>query len=377
MKVILISLLLLLSSLVALPLAAADASDYSIEAVYVNGIQAEGNLVQVELGSTVAIQVYLQGTGENTDVRLGAWIGGYEYGSVEETSDVFEIEDGVSYKKTLYIDVPEDLDVSSNEYTLHVEVYDSESRETQEYTLYFEQERHDVIIEDVLFSANSIAPGDYFAVKVRVENQGGKDEDDLKVTVSIPELGVSNRVYMDELLSGDQDDAPSVYLVIPSDASGEYEVLVEVEYNNGYSTVSASDYISVEGEMVYDENTFVSISSITDLLVGEERSYKVQVSNLGESAKTFYLDVDGLDAEYTPRMTVPAGSSGEFVFTLTAEDAGTEYVFVEVSTDEGIVTQELFTVDVEEKSSSAVVLVAVVLAIFVFLFVIWYVVRRE
>jgi len=376
MKVIFISLLLLLSSLFAVPLAAADANDYSIEAVYVNGIQAEGNLVQVELGSTVSIQVYVEGTGERTDVRLRAWIGGYEYGSVEETSEVFEVEDGVSYKKSLYVDIPEDLDVSSNTYTLHVDIYDSESREEKKYTLYFEQERHDVVIEDVLFSANSVTPGDYVGVKVRLENQGEKDEEDLKITVSIPELGISNRVYMDELLSGDQDDASSAYLVIPSDASGDYAVLVTVDYNNGYSTVSETGYISVEGEMVYDENTFVSISSIGTLVVGEESSYKVQVSNLGDSAKTFYLSVDGLDAEYTPRMTIPAGSSGEFVFTLSAEDVGTEYVFVEVSTDEGLVTQKLLTVDVAEKSSAFVVM-SVALAVLVLFGIIWYVIRRE
>ncbi|MEK7529451.1 MAG: hypothetical protein AAB570_00860, partial [Patescibacteria group bacterium] len=279
---------------------------------------------------------------------------------------------GVSYKKTLSLEIPEDLDVSNNEYTLHVEVYDSENKESKTYTLYFEQERHDLSIEDILFSANSVAPGDYFGVKVRLENQGEKDEEDIKITVSIPELGISNRVYMDELVSGDQDDASSAYLVIPTDASGEYEVFVEVSYNNDYSTVSERGYISVEGEMVYDENTFVSISSITDLVVGEESSYKVQVSNLGENAKIFYLDVDGLDAEYIERMTVPAGSSGEFTFTLYPEEEGTEYVFVEVSSDEGIVTQELFTVDVTEKSSAFAIVVSIGLAVLVALGIISY-----
>ena len=354
------SLLVFLLALVgvAFPVQA-DSSSYEISSVYVNGIQAEGNLVQVELGSTAQVQVYLEGTGESTDVRVTTWIGGYEYGSVQEYTDVFYVEDGVSYKKTLYIEIPEDLDVSSNEYTLHVEIYDSEEREEKTYTLYFEQERHDVIVEDVLLSANTVAPGDYLGVKVRVENQGEKDEEDLKVTVSIPELGVSNRVYMDELVSGDQDNAPTAYLVIPRDASGDYAVRVTVAYNNGYSEVTETTYITVEGELMYDENTFVSVSSLTDLTVGEKSSYKVQVTNLGGSAKTFYLTVDGFDAAYDSQITVPAHSSGEFTFTLYPEEAGTEHVFVEVRTDEGLVTQKLFTVDVGEKSNGLVIVFSV------------------
>ncbi|MSR86267.1 hypothetical protein EXS74_02635 [Candidatus Woesearchaeota archaeon] len=358
--------------ILAFPFVSADSSDYEMTAVYVNGIQAEGSTVQVELGTNAQIQIYVQGTGETTDVRVRAWLGGYEYGDIEETTEVFKVEDGVSYKEFLYLTIPDDLDVSSNEYTLHVEIYDGEDKESQEYTLYLEQERHEVSVEDILLSSTTVAPGDYFGVKVRLENQGYKDEEDVKVTVSIPELGISNRVYVDELLSGDQADASTAYLVIPSDAAGAYEVLVTVAYNNGYSEVTGTSYIRVEGEQVYDENTFVSVSSITGLTVGETSTYKVQVTNLADSAKTFYLTVDGLNAEYSSPITVPAQSSGQFEFTLSPESAGSDSVFVEITTDEGLVTQKLLSVDVAEQSASWVLLVSVLLAVLVGLGVLFY-----
>jgi len=250
--------------------AAAESSAYTIDSVYVNGIEVDADTkVQVVLGSTAQIQVYLEGTGERTDVRLRAWIGGYEYDSIESTSDVFEVQDGLAYKKILTLDIPEDLDVSTHEYILHVEVYDSQDKESYAYTLYVEQERHDIVVEDILLSTQSVAPGEYLGVKVRLENQGYKDEEDLKITVSIPSLGISNRVYMDELVSGEQESAQSAYLVIPSDAAGEYEVLVSVEYNNGYSEVVERSFILVSGVRMYDESTFVSISQITGLVVDE------------------------------------------------------------------------------------------------------------
>ncbi|HII14548.1 MAG TPA: hypothetical protein HA360_05750, partial [Nanoarchaeota archaeon] len=124
------------------------------------------------LGSTAQIQVYLEGTGERTDVRLRAWIGGYEYDAIERISDVFEVQDGLAYKKILTLDIPEDLDVSTHEYILHVEVYDSQDKESYAYTLYVEQERHDIVVEDILLSTQSVAPGEYLGVKVRLENQG-------------------------------------------------------------------------------------------------------------------------------------------------------------------------------------------------------------
>lgn len=351
--------------LLSLPAIHADSSDYSIEAVYVNGIQAQDSLVQVELGTNAQIQVYLEGTGDPTDVRVRAWLGGYEYDTVEEMTDVFKVEDGVSYKETLYLAIPDDLDVSSNAYTLHVEVYDGEDKESEEYTLYLEQERHDVSIEDILLSSTMVAPGSYFGVQVRLDNQGYKDESDVKVTVSIPDLGISQRVYIDELLTGDQANSPTAYLTIPRTAAGDYKVLVTIDYNNDYSEITGTSYIRVEGELVYDENTFVSVSSISDLTIGETSSYKVQVTNLGSTAKTFYLTVDGLNAESTSQITIPAQSSGEFTFTLSPETIGSASVFIEVTTDEGLVTQKLMTVDVAEKSNNWIIALSVLFALIV------------
>ncbi len=355
-----------------IPSVYADSNDYEITSVYVNGIQSEGSKVQVEIGTNAQVQIFLEGTGDTTDVRLRVWMGGYEYDTLETISDVFTVEDGVSYKKTIYLSIPEDLDVSNNEYTLYVEIFDSKDKERKSYTLYFEQERHELSIKDILVSSTKVAPGDYLSVKVRLENQGYKDEDDIKITVSISDLGISTRVYIDELISGDQDNAPTAYLVIPSTAAGNYEIVVIVEYNNGYSEFSESRYISVEGELVYDENTYVSVSSISDLIVDETSSYKVQVTNLGDSAKTFYLTIDGLNAEYTESITVPAKSSGEFIFNLSPDNVGSQTIFIEVTTSEKLVTQKLLNVNVTERNSALVYVVSVLLAIIVVFGLIFY-----
>ena len=112
--------------LALVPAVNADSDNYEITKVYINGISpSSGQMVQVERGDTAQITVHLEGTGDTTDVKIKTWIGGYEFDTIEEYTETFDVENGVSYRKTLYLEIPEDLDVSSNEYTLHVEVYDS------------------------------------------------------------------------------------------------------------------------------------------------------------------------------------------------------------------------------------------------------------
>jgi len=352
MKRLILGLLLLM---LAVPFVSADLSaDYDITDVYVNGLKVtEDSLVQVEKGSVAQIVVFVEGTGQTEDVKVRTWMGGYEYGSIEEFSEVFKVQDGVMYKKTLYLTIPKDLNVEDNVYTLHVEVHDAHNRETKEYSLFFEAKRHNVIVKDVLMSSSNVEPGDYLGIKVRLDNQGDRDEDDLAVTVSIPGLGISNRVYLDELEIGDEDETRTVYLTIPNNAQSKtYELRVDVSYDNDNSQSQDVSYLTVDGDGMTDSDAIVSIQTVKGLQVGKENEFKVQVSNFGERSKTFYLEVEGMNAEYGNSILVPGGSSGEFVFTLNPENSGLQTVTVAVSSDEGIVGQKLFNVDVEKKSSS-------------------------
>ena len=118
-------ILAILFAFVVLASFVAASESYDITKVAVNGIEASNdNQVQVELGTSAQVVVYLEGTGDTTDVKVRAWMGGYEYGNLEVFSEMFDVENGVSYKKTLYLEIPSDLEVSDHDYTLYVEIYD-------------------------------------------------------------------------------------------------------------------------------------------------------------------------------------------------------------------------------------------------------------
>src|SRR3989338_4154648 len=263
MKRLVLALMFVLSIL-SVPVLA-DSSNYEITNVGING-QSYQDIVYVERGDSVSVEVYFTGTGETTDVNMKAWIGGYEYDNVQVSSEMFDVQDGVSYKKTLKVEVPEDLD-ANQEYTLYVEIYDDIDVETYTATILVSKVRHSLEIQDVLVDSN-VDAGDYTTATVRLENLGDKKEEDIKVTVSIPELGVEESTFLDELTNNELDNEDeessgdvSLTFQIPADAeSGDYEVQVSVSYNKGYDSLEEATSISVASANVAEtEDSSVTV----------------------------------------------------------------------------------------------------------------------
>ncbi len=272
MKRLLIALMVVLS-LVAVPAMAATSTNYEVLGVAIDDMDLAENTIYVERGDVVELDVYLRGqdSGVTTDVNVRAWIGGYEYDSVYTASAMFDIEPGVSYKKTLELTLPEDL-IAEQDYTLYVEVYDDmDIVEYEPATIRVSEVRHLLDIQDLVV-ASHVDAGDYTSAIVRLENMGDHKEEDIKVTVSIPALGVEESTFLDELTNNEIDNEDeessgdvSLSFQIPKDAeSGDYEVLVSVSYNNGYSSVEASDSISVEAEAAEEAAEDSTVTVVVD-----------------------------------------------------------------------------------------------------------------
>ena len=273
MKRLLVALMVVLI-IFSVAVSADTSSNYVVDSVKVNSMDISSYTVEVENGDTVPLEIYLHGTGETTDVTVKAWIGGYEYDNVEVASDMFKVDDGVYYKKELILVLPSDLG-NDEDYTIYVEVFDSLDSYEYQGTVHVEKVRHLLDIQDVVLD-NSVDAGDYTTALVRLENLGDHKEEDIKVTVSIPELGIEKSTFMDELTNNeidneDEEDSGDVALTfqIPKDAeSGDYEVEVSVSYNKGYSSLEESYSISVEASEVEeteeDSTVTVVVANDTD-----------------------------------------------------------------------------------------------------------------
>ncbi|MEM4244989.1 MAG: hypothetical protein QXR60_02170, partial [Candidatus Nanoarchaeia archaeon] len=283
------------------------ASDMQLGNFEVEIDDMSGDIVYVERGQEVPVEVSFEALDNYDDVRVKVWIGGYEYDDVKAVSKIFDIENGVSYKKTLYLEIPEDIDINDNggmdTYKLKVEVYNDDYSYEESYTLRIKEQRHKLAILDVILRPGStVQAGQALFATVRVENLGDKKEEDIRVTVSIPELGISQRTYIDELTAHEEDNedeessmsSEEIYLRIPADAkTGFYTVNVDVEYSRGHEKESVTGKIYVQGtaaeeEQPEKEKTVIGTDATTKVVKqGEEVAYKVMIANMGSKPQMY------------------------------------------------------------------------------------------
>lgn len=330
---------ILILALVALVATNAYAQSLSFTGLEINGKSVLGQdvVLNVERGDIIDISAELKATDDSSGVKLKAWIGGYEYDEIEDVTDIFDVEKGVTYIKELVLEVPEDVD-ASEDYTLHVEAFDKNDRVKESFVLRVKEQRHALDVYDVLFSPGlTVNAGDDLFARVRVENLGYKTERNIRIEVSVPELGVARAAYLDELVPQTKDDKDTessassneLWLPIPSDApKGNYDLDVVVEYQRGNEVVRDTYTLTVKegAPTIAEEGLMVNSDVIVqNIAQGKGTAYTVSLANLAENARTFTVDVVGEDAFATARIdpsmvTLQADGTGEVVVYLSVKE---------------------------------------------------------
>jgi len=357
---------ILLLSLVSLGNVSAGVStDYVIDKVKVDNrevSESDVNFITVERGESLDVEVWVNGlTGGavRDDVRVKAWIGGYEYGDVAKQTKTFKVESNSLYKKELSVSLPDDIDADTSgnakKYTLHVEVFDGNNEARKSYSLRVDEKMHDLRIVDVIFRPGTVVnAGDMLFTTVRVENMGDKKEEDIQVKVSIPQLGFLARDYIDELVPEDNNDDEEksgdidLFGRIPKDVeSGDYEVKVELIFNRGHDVLTEEFTLRVEGKeaSAVSEDSLISVDSTRkDVKLGESASYKLMIANFGDEAVRYSAEVLGVgawgSASVDPAfVAVNAGDTGELFVKVTPSTAGEQSLTVKVKVDGQVVKE--------------------------------------
>ncbi|MBW3019488.1 hypothetical protein KY329_04880, partial [Candidatus Woesearchaeota archaeon] len=207
----------------------------------------EWSQVSFERGQELELEFQLRAVEDVKDIEIEASIKGYEYSidnPVRASLGPFDLDAGVMYIKRMKLKLPDDLD--EDEYLLRVKISDRDSWETtRDYNLKVDVPRHKLSIEDaILTPSGNIEAGRALLASVRVQNDGEKDEDDVKVTLSVPDFGISASDYIDEIEYGEEEETEDLYLRLPECAEpGEHVVRIDVFYKN--EQVSAATKINV------------------------------------------------------------------------------------------------------------------------------------
>ena len=337
LKVFGVIALLVISMLAFSGIAHADSVPVTIEKVYVNGVEVvDGEVTDITVDEDIEVKVKFLATGDDEHVTVEAKIDGLDRDAdeAEAETDTFTVREGKTYTKTLDIRLPERAD-PEEEYDLEIE-FSSRGTDDVVYNarIYASQERHDVKIKDVIFSpSDKIKAGYSMITNVRVKNIGERDEEGIKVTVSIPELDVSDSKWIDELEEGDTKTSEDLYFRIPQTAEEkEYTVEVTVEYDDGDKEVTAEYlYNVVSGEQTpaaAQKTKITVLATEQDLTAGGNSVvYPLTITNQGTASKTYVLNAnvgDWATSEIDPNvLTVDAGET-KAVYVSVAANKGTD-----------------------------------------------------
>ncbi|MDI6737830.1 MAG: hypothetical protein QME12_04930 [Nanoarchaeota archaeon] len=342
------------------------AAPFGIIKVTVNGMEAGSERIALELGTNVQVGVTLNTAYNAKDVRVKAWIGGYEYDDVLAESNVFDMKTGVTYRKELTLELPRDLSVIENHnYILHVEVRGRDNYAESASVVYLEPPRHSVVVQDVIIRPSTMVDaGRTLAVQVRLENFGSKTEKNIKVEAYIPQFGVSGIEYVDALDTYEGEDSTQstsfIMLTIPEDmVTGDYQLKVKASYARGNEETEAMRMIYVKGkdsnEQYASELAKESVTAISrqqNFVVGAVGNYRVAIANIGDTKKTYTVEVSPFEwgkAEVFPAsLELLPGDASELRVSILPEKEGIQQVTIKVKEGNTVIKQDTYGVTVSK-----------------------------
>ena len=318
------------------------------------------NNYKYERGEELEIDVCVKALAEVQDAQVEADIYGYRYSTREQSkvSDItntFDLDEGDNDCFTLNLEVPTKMDVDY--YKLRIRVADRDGLSFEkDFQLHIEGADASAAIEirDFSLDPEDVVAGRAFTAMVKVRNIGDNDLDDLKVTVSVPELNIKTSEYMDDIESDESKTFEELLLRIPEcTKAGNYDVEILVEFDEYEETSVATSITVRSGDTCGTENTgtggtedktIVTVPSSQELTQGTSIAYPIMIQNNLGTSKTYTLTVSGTSGWATTRIDpssviiVPAGQSktvylyvsanansepGDKIMTLTV-DSGTE-----------------------------------------------------
>jgi hypothetical protein len=158
---------------------------------------SDGGSADIKPDTNIDIEVKVENTGDIDvdNVKVEVTIFDIRSGNrdIEEESDDFKLKDGDDDTVTIKVRIPDDLD--ENEYDIRIEVKGTDDNgarhiETLQGVLDVQKDDHDLRLTSDL-SADELSCNRAITIQTTVKNLGDGDEDDVRITVTNPSLGIN------------------------------------------------------------------------------------------------------------------------------------------------------------------------------------------
>ena len=341
----------------------------TVDSIEINGIEESSNDISVIAGDTLTVTVFFTALEDASNVRMEAEVEGSRV-DVNEKTSFFDIETGMSYSKTIRLDLPYELkDEVSDDLSLNVQIWNGEFKtELPEYVLRIQRPSYNADVMSIEVSQTVVA-GEILLVDVVLKNIGYNDLDDTYVTVSIPALGIEKTSYFGDLIAVEDDDNDDF-------VRGKFYLRIPYEAEDGIYTIEAKasndDLNIVESKEIIVKNDFsngnVIVTSFRKIVAtGEDAEYSFMLVNPTNQLKVYNIVTESSDKLYTKANTavvaVPAGTSKTVIVTANAAEEG-EYTFnVNVLSGNELEDVVTFSLNTEGSKINPIAVLTVILAI--------------
>ena len=334
----------------------------------------------VEAGQTLDLRVVFMALADEENVRVTARVLG-EPGLYEAT-ERFDVLSDRTYSKMLRLDLPSDIDRDEN-FILEVRV-ESQSLIGDELRATFGVQRKNYALEFLsVESPSRISAGEVLPIEVVVENRGRHVAEDTFVIASIPALGISKRIFLEDLNSlestndEEEDDAIAgkILLSIPVNAApGLYTV--EVKAFNDDSEITTVRKVEILGSNA--QSDLIASPSSRTFSAGTDGKYTLTLVNSGSRILVYNIVTEsdnGLTVDLDNAVVVvPAGESKSVeLIARSSREGNYNFKVTVLDSSNNVVGEKSFVANVEGRAvggNAAVVLTIILAIIFVVLLVV-------
>ncbi len=380
-KKLMVSFLLAVSVLFLLASVSATSPLATITNVEVNGVSASSNPA-ISVGDTVTVRVDFTGLANVQGITVQATLEGNSK-NVNAETNVFDVESGSLYTKSLNINVPFDLkDALSDNVNLHIRISGNGFSTEADYPLRVQRSSYVADILSVI-TPQQVKAGQLFPVDFVIQNDGYNDLTDLYVTASIPALSVTQTVFVGDLVALPcNKDATSV---------SNYNVNITRKCNeNGQETVSGRVFLQLPygvqtGTYAIQLNAFngdTSSSQIAQVSISNDFSSgnfivsgnQVLIVNPTNNVVVYRLVPESTGSASVSVsdtvVAVPAGASKTVTTQVSGAVTGQPYIVDVFDSNGNLVQRVSFTAPQVGTSSPVIVLTIILAIIFVVLLVV-------
>jgi len=355
-----------------------DSLTINVDGVEVQGNSADSIYLAAFSGETFPVKVYFSSNETLSDVEVEVELNGetdssdsYFVGNVVNDSRVYRT--GI-----MNLQVPSKMDELTDDLYLILTISANE-KAPQVYTYVISAQRnaYQLSIVSIDYDA-SVSAGDAVPVSVVIKNRGFEDSEDGFVSIAVPELGISAKGYLGDLVAiescGDDCDNTDaaqkiLSLKIPSNAKdGTYDMVVKVYDDDAVTTVTKQIKVSAS-----TDSQIVSATKSQDVRAGETKTFEMILVNSADKVMVYNLNaVSGSDLSVSVPsvVTVDAGSSKVVQVTAKASSDAKEGVYPFTVEANGQTMVFNANVTGQSVSVSAIVLTVVLVVIFVALLVV-------